>query len=303
MGVRPSGEQFEIRSGSHVATVVEVGGGIRAYAVDGRQVLHPYDVDAMPDAAHGAVLIPWPNRLADGRYRFAGRDHQAALTEPTKHNAIHGLLRWRPWRAKERQPDRVVMTARLLPMTGYPFALEAEVDYSVSDDGLVVTTTATNIGDRACPYGSGQHPYLSAGDSLIDACTLTLPAATRLLTDDRQLPAGREPVDGTPFDFRTGREIGELEVDFAFTDVLRGGDGLATVELQGTDGCTAQLWQDASYPLIQIFTADKLAPERRRRGLGVEPMTCPPDAFNGGEHLIVLEPGESVQHRWGARLV
>lgn len=53
---------------------------------------------------------------------------------------------------------------------------------------------------------------------------------------------------------------------------------------------------------MQIFTADTLAPERRRRGLGVEPMTCPPDAFNSGEHLIVLAPGDSVTHTWGASL-
>ena len=49
------------------------------------------------DGAHGAPLIPWPNRLADGRYSFDGADHQLALTEPERHNAIHGLMRWRPW--------------------------------------------------------------------------------------------------------------------------------------------------------------------------------------------------------------
>lgn len=163
MSVRPSGEQVEIRSGAHVATVVEVGGGIRAYDVDGRSVLHPYDVDAMVDAAHGAVLVPWPNRLADGTYRFAGRDHQLALTEPARHNAIHGLLRWRPFRVSERDPDRVVMTTRLFPMTGYPFALQVDVEYSVAEDGLVVTTSATNIGEEACPYGCGQHPTSRLG--------------------------------------------------------------------------------------------------------------------------------------------
>lgn len=302
VAVRPSGEQFEIRSGRHRATIVEVGGGVRSYDVGDRPVLHPYDVDAMCDAAHGAVLIPWPNRLADGKYRFGDRDLQLDLTEPAQHNAIHGLLRWRPWRASERRADRVMMTSRLYPMTGYPFALEVDVDYSVGDDGLVVRTTATNIGDQACPYGAGQHPYLSPGDGLIDDCTLTLPAATRVLTDDRQLPAGREPVDGTPFDFRGGRELGDAELDFAFADLLRGSDGQATVELRGTDGRTAQLWLDDTYALIQAFTADTLAPDRRRRGFGVEPMTCPPDAFNSGDDLIVLAPGDSATSVWGARL-
>lgn len=304
MSVRPSGKQFAIRSGPHAATVVEVGAGIRAYEVDGRQVLHPYDVDAMCDAAHGAVLVPWPNRLADGKYQFEGRALQVAITEPTKHNAIHGLLRWRPWMARELQPDRVVMTARLYPMMGYPFALEVDVDYSIGDDGLVVATTARNIGDQACPYGSGQHPYLSPGEGVIDACLLTIRAATRIDTDPtRQLPTGREPVAGTEFDFRAGARLGDRQVDHAFTDLDRDDDGRAWVRLQGVDHQTAELWVDESYPYLELFTADTLAPDRRRRGLGVEPMTCPPDAFNSGEDLIVLEPDEAVTSVWGARLV
>ena len=55
----------------------------------------------MCDGAHGAPLIPWPNRLADGRYSFGGTEYQLALTEPENRNAIHGLLRWRNWRARE----------------------------------------------------------------------------------------------------------------------------------------------------------------------------------------------------------
>src|SRR5436189_463564 len=119
-GVPPSGVQFEIAYGEQRATIVEVGGGVRAYEVGGRSVLDPYPIEAMCDGAHGAPLIPWPNRLADGRYRFDGVDHQVALTEPEKRNAIHGLLRWRPWRAAERERSRVAMQATLHPMQGYP---------------------------------------------------------------------------------------------------------------------------------------------------------------------------------------
>ena len=56
----------------------------------------------MCDGAHGAVLIPWPNRLGDGSYEFDGARHQLALSEPERRNAIHGLVRWVPWRALER---------------------------------------------------------------------------------------------------------------------------------------------------------------------------------------------------------
>ena len=115
-------------------------------------MLDPYPLEAICDGAHGAPLIPWPNRLADGRYSFDGVDYQVALTEPTKRNAIHGFLRWRSWRAGEREPERVVMGTTMHPLEGYPFALEVSVAYELGEAGLTVTTTATNVGAQACPY-------------------------------------------------------------------------------------------------------------------------------------------------------
>lgn len=298
--IAPSGEQFEIAHGDHRATIVEVGGGIRTYSVGDRDVLDPYPREAMCDGAHGAPLIPWPNRLADGRYSFDGADYQLALTEPERANAIHGLLRWRNWSAVERASDRVVMEIRLYPMTGWPFPLDVSIAYSLSDDGLSVETRARNAGRTACPFGSGQHPYLSPGSGVLDDCTLQSPGATRILVDDeRELPIGSEPVDGTPFDFRTARGIGSLQVDHAFRDLARAADGLAWVRLTGSDGRTVALWCDEGYSLLQLYTGDTLAPERRRGGLGAEPMTCPPNALQSGEDIVRLEPGESHTTRWG----
>src|SRR5580698_761170 len=124
MSIAPSGEQFEITNGAPLATIGEVGGGIREYAVAGRDVLDPYPLQAMCDGAHGAPLIPWPNRLADGRYSFDSVDYQVALSEPEQGNAIHGLTRWLNWAATESAPNRVVMGLRLHPSKGYPFALD-----------------------------------------------------------------------------------------------------------------------------------------------------------------------------------
>lgn len=304
MTLPPSGQQFEISRGDQHATIVEVGGGVRSYRVGDRDVLHPYDVGAMCDGAHGTPLIPWPNRLGDGRYEFDGTAHQVALTEPEKHNAIHGFLRWRPWTVRAHEADRVAMGAVLHPLQGYPFGLDVVVDYRLADDGLVVTTTATNVGTRPCPYGCGQHPYLSPGDGLVDACTLLVPADTRITTDDdRQLPTGSEPVEGTAYDFRAGKRLGDLAVDFAFTDLHRDERGRATVRLTRPDGTAVETWVDEAYPIVEVYTADTLSPERRRRGLGTEPMTCPPDAFRSGTGVIRLAPGETSVATWGARLV
>ena len=300
--VAPSGEQYEIRWQDQHATIVEVGGGVREYTVGDRPVLDSYPLSDACDGAHGAPLVPWPNRLGDGRYRFDGIDYQVALTEPEQHNAIHGFLRWRPWDAAELAEDRVVMAARIYPMPGYPFVLDVTVTYALSDAGLTVTTAATNLSDRACPYATGQHPYLSAGRGLIDDATLQLDAGVRILTDERQLPAGSEPVAGTDFDFRAARRLGDLHIDYAFTDLARDADGLAWVRLTGPDGLCAELWQDERYPYVELYTGDTLHPDRRRRGLGAEPMTGPPNALQSGTDVIRLEPGETATAVWGVRL-
>jgi aldose 1-epimerase len=299
----PSGEQFEISHGEQRATIVEVGGGVREYAVGGRAVLDPYPLEAICDGAHGAPLIPWPNRLADGRYSFDGVDYQVALTEPTKSNAIHGFLRWRNWQAKEREPGRVVMGTTIHPLEGYPFALEVSVAYELGESGLTVTTVATNVGDAACPFACGQHPYLSPGEGLIDECSLELDARTRILTDsERQLPTGTEDVAGTAFDFRLGRRLGDQQLDFAFTDLARDEEGRAWVRLRAPDSSCAELWVDDSYPIVELYSGDTLAGPRRRRGIGSEPMSCPPNAFQTGVGVVRLEPGQAARSRWGARL-
>ena len=303
MTTPPSGEQYEITHGSQRAVIVEVGGGIREYVVGDRPVLDPYPVNAMCDGAHGAPLVPWPNRLADGSYRFDGTDYQVALTEPDKHNAIHGFLRWRSWQALERETARVVMATRINPLMGYPFTLDTRVAYELGDGGLRVTTTVTNVGSRACPYGAGQHPYLSPGDGRIDDCTLQLEAATRILTEnERQLPTGTASVAGTDFDFRTGKRLGDLRLDAPFTDLARDTDGRAWARLSAPDGFRVELWVDRHHPIIEIYTGDTLTPARRRRGVGAEPMTCPPNAFQTGQGLIRLEPGQSLTTTWGVRL-
>jgi aldose 1-epimerase len=232
LGVRPSGQQLEISWRKQRATVVEVGGGIRFFEVAGRPVLEPYALDAKRDGAHGTPLIPWPNRLGDGRYRFDGVEYQLALSEPERHNAIHGLLCWRAWRVLRHSKDRVTMGTWLFPMDGYPFLLDVEVEYALGEDGLTVTTTAINRGPCACPYGAGQHPYLSPGAGRIDDCTLQLEAATRIVTDEeRQLPIGTDAVEGSAYDFRQARSLGtngSISLSPTCLATQRGGRGRAS---------------------------------------------------------------------------
>jgi len=295
----PSGEQIEIAFDEQRAVIVEVGGGLRSYSVAGHDVLDGYGVDGMSTSGRGQVLIPWPNRLQDGSYEFDGRRHQLALTEPTAQNAIHGLVRWAAWSVAHREPSRVVMEHTIHPQPGYPFSLAVGLEYSLSADGLEVRTTATNGGSDACPYGSGAHPYLTVGTPTVDPVVLRVAGRTVLESDERSLPVGTRPVDGTDYDFRVPRPIGSTKLDNAFTDLERDDDGRARVELHDpASGRALTLWADASYPYLQVFTGDPL-PDVNRRSLAVEPMTCPPNAFRTGANVIRLEPGETTTSAWG----
>ena len=294
----PSGEQVELAHGAHRAVVVEVGGGLREYTVDGAPVLDGYRATEMCSGGRGQTLIPWPNRIAGGRYEFDGTAQQLALTEPDRGNAIHGLTRWANWAVVDRSASSAVLRLMLHPQPGYPFTLDCRLEYTLSGSGLTVHTVVTNAGDHPAPYGTGAHPYLTVGTDTVDQATLTAPGARYLPTDDNGIPTGIADVAGTPYDFRGGRSLDGAQVDHCFTDLARDADGAAVVTLAAGER-RVRRWLDAGYRYLQVFTGDSLAPDRRRRGLGVEPMTCPPDAFRSGTGLLVLEPGRSVETTWG----
>lgn len=295
----PSGRQVEIASREQRACVVEVGGGLRAYSVRGRELLDGYAADEICSSARGQCLVPWPNRIRDGRYEFAGALQQLPLTEPERQCAIHGLARWSNWTVADEAADAVTMEHLLHPQPGYPHTLRLAVEYRLDSDGLTVRTTATNIGASACPYGAGAHPYLTVGTPSVDSVVLQSPGHTRLTSDERGIPTGAEAVKGTEYDFGRPRPIGNAKLDTAFTDLERGDDGRARVRLASPDGDVATtFWLDESYRYLMLFTGDAL-PDVNRRSLGIEPMTCAPNAFQSGDGLVILEPGESLAACWG----
>lgn len=297
-GAAPSGEQFVLRRGRQHAVAVEVGGGIRSYSAGGFDVLDGYPVEGSAGPSRGAVLVPWPNRLRDGAYEFGGRCRQLPLTEPARRTAIHGLARWLSWDCTDRRADRVRLRTVLHPQPGYEFTLEVEVEYALADGGLEAAITARNRGREVLPYGAGAHPYLRAAQGPIDGQVLRSPARRRLPLDARMLPAGpARPVAGR-YDFRRGRAIGATILDTPFTDLERGAEGLARVELSSPER-RVTLWADASFDHLMLFTGDTLGPGERRSSLAVEPMTCAPDAFNSGHGLVLLEPGRAHVARWG----
>jgi aldose 1-epimerase len=292
----PSGTQWTIRSGEHEAVLVEVGGGLRVYRHAGREVLDGYRADEVCPASAGSVLAPWPNRIRDGRYTLDGVAHQLALSEPTANNAIHGLVRWVPWRPVEVADDAVTVECTLPAQPGYPWTLRLGTTWRVGPDGLRATHRATNLCDRPAPFGLGAHPYLAV-PGRVDDVVLTLPTRTRLLLDARKLPIGAARMAGGDHDFSAPRAIGPAELDDAYGEVPDGG---SRVELSTVDGQPlVSVWADGAFRWWQVFTGDPLPAPRTRRSVAVEPMTCPPDAFHSGRDVVTLEPGATWQGSWG----
>jgi aldose 1-epimerase len=296
--VPPSGEQHEIRFGDQVAVVTEVGATLRTYSMGGLDVLDGFGLDEQASAGRGQVLAPWPNRLDGGRYAFGGIEGRAAIDEPERGNAIHGLVRWLPWSAVSSAGDAVTLVCLLDPQPAYPWRLELDLEYRLAADGLTVLASATNASDVAAPFGIGFHPYLTVGTA-VDGALLRLPAPRRLETDERALPVGEEEVAGTAFDFRSAREVGSTQLDTCFTGLTRDADERVRARVEAGDR-VVELWADRGFGYLQAYTGDTLEPaSRRRQAIAIEPMTCPPNAFATGTDLIALAPGATWSGRWG----
>ena len=300
--LRPvTGAQWEIAHGRQRAVVTEVGATLRSYTFDQRPLVAGFAADEWAHGGRGQVLAPWPNRLGDGRYTFAETEVQAALDEPERNNAIHGLVRWMPWQLEVKAQNLVTALCHVFPTPGYPFNLLLRVEYRLGRDGLAVAAVASNVGRSTLPFGLGFHPYLQPSTVSIDTALLVLPAHERLVLDQRGLPTGEvRTVAGTEYDFTQRRPIGPTQLDTAYSGIERGADRLAWAELADPGDETAiGLWMDEGFGYLMCYTGDTLDPEHRRRAVAVEPMTCPPDAFRSGRGLIVLEPGQQWEGAWG----
>lgn len=291
------GRAVRLQHGVDAADLTTIGASLRTLTHDGRDLVVPFGEDEVRPLYRGAVLAPWPNRIVDGRYRFQGEEQQLALSEPERGHALHGLVSWLDFAVMQQTDDTAVLQAAIVPQVGYPFAVTVRVTYRLDDDGLTTTVSALNSGPGAAPFGTSAHPYLVGGEGRVDDWSLQFAAAELLqVTEDRLVPSGLAPI-GADFDFAERRVIGATFIDHAFTSLVRQ-QGVASVRLFGADGSGVQMTWGDECPWVQLHTADRPEPAFDRVGLAVEPMTCPPDAFNSGTDLIVLQPGGTTTAAW-----
>lgn len=254
-------------------------------------------------AYRGAVLAPWPNRLANGAYEFDGIAYAVPTNEAIRRTALHGLVAFAPFTMVHHDGRSVTLACVIDASDAFPTEVTLTVTYSINTGGLTVIFRAHNSGGASAPYGCSIHPYLVAGSDSMDDWTLVLDANEVMLVDDeRLLPLSVETVDGTTFDFRLPRKIGRTAIDNAYRGVDPERRELTLLSSLG--GGVKMSW-GPECPWVQLHTADRLGPipgqpplDGHRAGLAVEPMTCPPDAFNSGIDVVHLAPGETHEARW-----
>ncbi|HEX7341926.1 MAG TPA: aldose epimerase [Rhodanobacteraceae bacterium] len=260
-----------------------------------------------------AIMLPFANRVADGRYRFAGSEHDLQPgVAADRRGIMHGFLRDTEFELIAEDADDTGASVRLGsnaigPGTypGYPFALELDVAFTLHAGGLDLEVTMCNVGDTAAPCFFGWHPYLRLREDGIDACELKLPARQAIVTDVALVPlpgeAAFRSLDACPeLDFRDWRRIGNTVLDQGFADPVADADGRIRSQLRDPDsGLAVAMWQESGVTIA--YTADTLGGAAVRRSIAIEPMQAMTDAFNRPDcaETITLAPGAERRFRCG----
>ncbi len=291
--------EFELVSGNWTAVVSSYGASLRALGYLGQPVVAGYRGTANKQGGQGDVLIPFPGRVAAGRYRWDGLDYQLALNDKDGPNAIHGFVRTVAWQLESRTLASAAFMLRFSGAQGYPFPLTLRLEYSLDENGLQVDCAMTNTGSHDAPVAMGFHPYFTVGSAQVDTDTLTLPFS-EVLEFERLIPTGRVmPVEEVGMDFRGGRVIGATKFNHCFATPTRGTDGLVRVRLNYGLRAFA-VWMDESFDYVVVYTGDALPAGVARGSIAIEPMTSATDALNHPEWgLRRLSLGSTHVAQWG----
>ena len=279
---------FEINSGNFKAKINSYGASLISLSNNEFNLIESNTREGL---YAGSVLAPWPNRIKDGRYSFNDEMFELPINEKSKNNALHGLVAHSDWQPVSSSGSSITLEHILDMPKIYPGKLKLQIKYEFIDNYLEIKIDALNIGNKKAPYGVSIHTYFVAGQNLKNnQLFLQLPSSEFMQVDlERLLPLGIEKVDSTEFDFRILKQISNLFIDHAFkadTDLP------PRVRLINESKLGVELEFDESTKWIQVHTADRDGKEDARMAIAIEPMSCPPDAFNSALDLITLEPNE-----------
>ena len=287
---------FAVRVGSRGAQLISL-------TLEGVEFIQPVAQGYPVPWSAGIAMAPWVNRIEDGEWSQGGKTYSVPLSEPKFHNAIHGFVSDAEFELIESGDNFALLQIGIPATTGYPFLVRYQVEYRVTNDGLVVTHRALNLGKVAAPFATGAHPYFVVGKEDLAAATIVVPAATIVETDDRLLPTQTVSTEGHQFDLRVGRNVGQLRMDNTLGGLQRGTDGLFRAQLRG-QAVAVEVWQGAEFNHCHIFVTDQFSgPFGKTLAIAIEPTTGPANNFNSGTDLLWLSPEVEWSGSWGIGLL
>ena len=318
----PTGIQYHLKKGETSAIISSVGATLRSFRFQNESYVEETPIDEMASKARGQMLIPWANRVADGRYVYQGVSYQLPINEIALNNSIHGLVRWQEFDLISHSVDTLALRYLLVPSPGWPFILETTINFELKDALLLISINFKNRGTTSAPLVFGSHPYLKIPNRPVQECSLYVPANQLWLVDEKKNPVEKVSVDDSAslkalvgpsadtvdLDFRSPRRIGGTYLDYAFTDLINS-SGQARQSTPDhamldsfdrayiTDGTRkCGIFYDQNFDHVQAYF-DSSNPSNA--SIALEPMTGPPNAFNLEPDSHVLEPFETKDLQWG----
>lgn len=245
------------------------------------------------------LLYPFPNRLKNGQYSWLGQSYQFPLNDTERNNALHGFGMERPLTisSTELAEDKAII--RMIgdydgSFDYYPWPFQIELSYHLyGPDTFFFEVAVKNRADSEIPMGLGWHPYFQLADKA-ESCILRLPPAEMVGIDAQMIPTGkRYRYD----EFAQPKLIGSSILDNCFA--LAETHLEVSASLTGPNG-SIRYWQETGpkkFNYLQVFTPPYGS------SVALEPMTCNVDAFNNGDGLVSLAPGEELRAKAGVQFI
>ncbi len=285
-----TGNSFSI-SPEYGACLLDVAFGGRTM-IDGPQTI---EESLKNEWCKSAFLFPFPNRLKSGKYNFEGKSYQFPINEPATNNTLHGfganqIFKLISLDCNENWTEILCRHKNPGTNPSYPFAFSFDIKMRISEPAsFVIELMLKNESQQKIPVGLGWHPYFNCFDK-VDQIFLQMPECEIVDVDEVAIPT-KERFDYEYFNEK--RQIGNVALDNAFE--IKNQKGRAEVVLF-SNAEKLIYWQETGlkkFNFLQIFTPPN------RKSIAIEPMTCNIDAFNNGDGLIVLNPGEHISGRFG----
>lgn len=234
----------------------------------------------------GALLMPFVDRIENGRYSFKGVEYSLPCNEPGHKNALHGFIHDKAFlvtelSCDEKEASAVLRCQYLGTHPGYPFLFEATICYTLNQQGFQCVTKIQNNAPCSIPLSMGWHPYFQMNGSLQDY-EIKIPAISSFAIRDNYINTGEVQISSSEERFLA------LE-NFNFNAyALRCENGKSTSILRDKINKMNIIVKCRGFPFLQVYVV-------AGRAVAVEPVTSVGNSFNNGVGLIILSPKKILE--------